>query len=90
MKDKPRRWPDYLPQVCDAINYGYNLTLKERPAYLFFGHEPEPLLDFNDTCPVNQGGEEVDKNEEYMKLKYAMELVERELEKSHMTLDKKK
>ena len=85
VKDKPDNWHEHLPQVNEAINYGFNLTLKQRPAALFFGREPKPsVIDYNQEVT-----DKIDQNEVFMKSKYARDLVERELTKAHALIDKR-
>ena len=83
--DNPKNWHEYLPQVATAINYGFNTTLKERPYTLFFNRDPKPsLVDIvKPMSPI------MDKNENFMKTKYARDLVESHLSKAHQFRDKK-
>ena len=83
-KDKPRKWNTYLPEVCDAINFGFNLTLKERPHFLFYARDPEHNHDF-----LNREISEIEPSDLYCRTKYACELVEKDLMAEHDREDKK-
>ena len=80
--DKPKDWNSYLGQVCMAINEGFNLTTRERPFFLFHGRDPRPRL-------LQITNSEVPKDEKYYMVKYARELVAKELKKDHERRDKK-
>ena len=80
--DKPKDWNSYLGQVCMAINEGFNLTTRERPFILFHGRDPRPRL-------LQITNSEVPKDEKYYMVKYARELVAKELKKDHERRDKK-
>ena len=84
VKDKPRNWPDFLKHVCLAINTGFNLTLRERPYYLYFNRDPNPKYK-----ALRQVGTEVERDEQIQRNRYAHEMVAEELEKEHQTRDKK-
>ena len=80
--DRPGVWHSYLPKVCDAINEGFNLTLKERPYFLFYNRDPNPNFNVlrDESFPSS--------DEAFAVSKYAYQLVERELSKDHLRKDK--
>ena len=82
--NKPSNWYSYLGQVCSAINSGFNLTINERPHFLFFGRDPPPKL-----TVLRNHQEEVPIDEEQIKMRYAQELVEQELQKDRTRRDRK-
>ena len=71
-----------MPKVCDAINEGFNLTLKERPYFLFYNRDPNPNFNVlrDESFPSS--------DEAFSVSKYAYQLVERELSKDHLRKDK--
>ena len=83
-KDKPSKWDTYLPQVADALNMGFNLSLKETPYYLFFGRNPEQNDNF-----LNSEPPPTDPSDLYYKTKYSFELVEKTLTDEHEKEDLK-
>ena len=83
-QDKPKDWYAHLGQVCTAINEGFNLTLKERPFFLFTMRDPQPRIK-----GTRKDGKEVTEDEKLHMKSYARELVERELQKDHEARDKK-
>ena len=87
-RDNPLNWHTYLPQVNRAINYGFNLTLKERPATLFFGREPKPSMLNCDKAESLSYLSDNDINEKYLKIKYIRDLVQLELGKVHNKRDR--
>ena len=82
--DKPKNWHSYLGRVCVAINEGFNLTIRERPHFLFHGRDPPPNMRM-----LRNQGTEVPTDERQLMTKYAEELVEKELEKDRTRRDKK-
>ena len=81
-QDKPKSWHILLPDVEQTMNEGFNLTLRERPYYLYYGKDPRP------NCTIlMQNIDRYDESDVVVRLKYAYMLLERELQKDRFRRD---
>ena len=80
--NKPGEWHKSLVLICKMLNEGFNLTLKERPYFLYFGRDPK-LMFKNNLDPS------LTPDDAFTRTQYARELVQTIMEKEYDRRDNK-